>query len=103
MTTVDDLQRARHLIATHGLAKATFQNYEVDEFCTVGALMETIAGSVSNVRVNVCVEALNETLGFEHLDPNEGGRTQLYDWNDDPKTSKEDVLKLYNDTIARLS
>lgn len=108
MTTLETLQAARSLIAKgwiKGDAACTIDGTPVvpwDDnavaFCTAGALVAVdrtsgFSGVYGTYVRPYARQALTEALN---------GKLELTDFNDDPETTKKDVLALYDRAIARL-
>lgn len=98
---IDDLGRARDMIATRGLDKGAFCGWD-GSLCTVGALRQVVGySSTALSRVQRAVLALSSTLGS-------GGQTHtsrcidVFRFNDNPLTTKDDVIGLFNTAISRL-
>ena len=111
---VDDLRAARDIIARDGLVKYHFGMKSGAPSCTMGALMRSIGFTCptfnysyshydaqwqaiyNHPRFASAAYALSCTLGKE-------GRNAIYDFNDHPETTAEDVIGLFDTTINNLT
>lgn len=116
MTLVNDLTKARTLIAECGLTKGAFNLYADGSLCTIGAVVKAAGHHFENEyapweapAVVPSLEALFDTL--QEMQPLEEyavdslpiRRQRIYLFNDADETTQADVLGLFDTTIARVA
>lgn len=115
MTLVNELLAARTLIAERGLAKNTFNRLADGSMCTVGAVARAVGHSFETEPfpwlsddMKPAIRALSDTLREASplplaLDDDSSRRQAIYVFNDAEETTQDDVLGLFDTTIARVS
>lgn len=101
----ETLMKARDLIDARGLAKSVFVDKDKC-LCTFGAVMAALGidpalGDYDDPSLEDPTNELLTTIRGYGDDAE--SRPDIYDWNDANLTTKEDVIKLFNDTIDRVA
>lgn len=98
MSVIETLSKARGLLETKGWVQGTYR--DSNGFCLVGAIQEVKDSFYPTGIYPHLLQSVLDT-GYE-IDYSIHDDVPLFDWNDEPNRTMEEVLELIDTTIARL-
>lgn len=98
MSVIETLSKARTILETEGWIQGSYHANE--GYCLVGAVTEANKAFRATSTYPHLIQSAIDT-GYE-FGPFIFDDTPLFDWNDEPNRTKEEVLALIDATIARL-
>lgn len=102
MSVIEDLKAARHYIEQNGWTQGALRNIEDGSICAMGAVC-LAAGMQIGSPTSVLVEWDRHQEMYDELKKHvPEGFFDVAAYNDDPATTKQDVLNLFDKALAEL-